>query len=162
MLRGVDAWSGRQAFASFPGAMELLEGVRSTTGVILEQVPYAIRNALFFFFLLFLMRVLIRSQWLAALAFGGLFAALSAIEGDAPAVDALVAFCYFATAAVAVLQWGLVSYAVGVFTSQMLTAVPATLDTSAWYFGNMLLVLAIAAAIPAWGLHTSLAGRPRP
>ena len=31
---------------------------------------------------------------------------------------------------------------------------PATLDSSAWYFGNMLTVLAVAVALASWGLYT--------
>jgi hypothetical protein len=37
--------------------------------------------------------------------------------------------------------------------------IPATLDTSAWYFGNMLLLIAITVALAGWGFYTSLGGR---
>jgi hypothetical protein len=155
LLRGVDLWTGRHGFASFPGAIELLEGLRSTSGLVLEKVPYALRNVLFYFFLLFLLRVLLRSQWAAVLAFGGLFALLGA-AGEDGWIGALMGFLYFATGAFAVLRWGLVSYAVGVFVSEMLINLPATLDTSAWYFGNMILLVAITVGLAAWALYTSV------
>jgi len=150
MFRGVDLLTARD-FANFPGATELLSGVRSTVGLVVEEVPYAIRNVLFYFFLLFLFRVLLRSAWAAVVAFGGMFALLSA-PGDARWIGALMAFVYFGLGAFVVLRWGLLSYAVGVFVSELLINLPATLDTSTWYFGNMLLLVAIAVALASWAV----------
>jgi hypothetical protein len=67
----------------------------------------------------------------------------------------------FARDAAAVLRWGLLSYAVGLFVSQLLLKTPATLDSSAWYFANMLTALAAAVALASWGLYTG-AGHRRP
>jgi serine/threonine-protein kinase len=157
MIRGVDLWSGGSELIGYPGDMELLSGMRSTVGLVLQGVPYAMRNVLFYFFLLFLFRVLLRNQWAAALAFGALFAALSVLgNDDHPWSSALLALVYFGTGAVAVLRWGLLSYAVGVFVSELLLKLPATLDTSAWYFGSVLAMVAIAAALASWGLYTSV------
>jgi hypothetical protein len=58
-----------------------------------------------------------------------------------------------------VLRWGLVSFAAGAFVSALLMDAPATLDASAWYFGNMLLLIAIAVGLTWWGLYTSVAER---
>jgi len=100
----------------FPGAIELLSGLRSTAGVVLEVAPYAMRNVLLFFFLLFVLRVLLRNQWIAALAFAGIFSVLGALGNeDRPWLDAILSFLYFGTGAVVVLRWGLLSYAVAHF-----------------------------------------------
>jgi hypothetical protein len=157
MIRGLDLWTGGKGFVSFPGSTELLSGLRSTAGQVLEEVPYAIRNVLLYFFLLFVLRVLLRNQWAAAAAFGGIFALLNALEnGDHRWIGALVGLLYFGSGAVAVLRWGLLSYAVGVFVSALLMNVPATLDTSAWYFGNMMLLIVITVALTTWGFFESL------
>jgi hypothetical protein len=138
-----------------PAATELLSGGRSTVGVILQGVPYALRNVLFNFFLLFLLRVVLGRQWLAAAAFVGLFALLGVVGDDGnPWVNAVVTVIYFGSGAVVVLRWGLLPYAVGVFVGELLLKVPATLDSSAWYFGNMLTVMAVAVALASWGLYT--------
>ncbi len=160
MIRGVDLANGGRALGEFPGAIELLSGLRGTLGVVLEQIPYAIRNVLLYFFLLFVLRVLLRNQWAAAIAFVGLFTLLSALgEEDTPWLGALMGFLYFGTGAIVVLRWGLLSYAVAHFVTAALVSVPATLDTSAWYFGNMLLLIAIIVALAAWAFYTSLGGR---
>ena len=53
----------------------------------------------------------------------------------------------------------LLSYAVGHFVTDMLMNITATLDGSAWYFGNMLVLLGIVVALAVWGFYTSLGGR---
>jgi serine/threonine-protein kinase len=160
MVRGIDLWSGGRGFVNFPGATEVLTGMRSTVGLMLQAVPYAMRNVLLFFFLLFLLRVLLRSQWAAAAAFATLFAVLSAVSSpETPRTSALITFLYFGSGAVAVLRAGLLSYAVGLFVSDLLLKLPATTDTSAWYFGNMLLFIVIPVGLTFWGLFTSMRGR---
>ena len=155
MIRLLDSWYGE--LGGYPGATELLTGMRSTMGVVLQGVPYAMRNVLLYFFLLFILRVVLRRQWAGAAAFAGLFALLGAAGNDGhPWINAAVGFAYFGTGALVVLRWGLLSYAVGIFVSELLTKLPATLDSSAWYFGNMLTIVAIAVALASWGLYTAV------
>jgi len=159
MVRGVDLVTGGKGIVDFPGAIELLSGLRSTSGVVVQAAQYAIRNVLLFFFLLFLLRLLLRSQWPAALAYAAAFGLLSALGDDHPWIGGLMGFLYFGSGAFAMLRWGLLTFAVGTFVSTLLMSTPATLDGSAWYFGNMLLLLAIVVALASWGLYTSISGR---
>ena len=57
------------------------------------------------------------------------------------------------------LRWGILPYVVATFTSQLLLDLPITRDASAWYFGNMALLLAIVVGLATWAFYTSLAGR---
>jgi hypothetical protein len=57
------------------------------------------------------------------------------------------------------VRWGLLSYAVAHFFSTLLIDLPATTDASAWYFGDVLLLLGVAVGLVAWGFYTSLGGR---
>jgi serine/threonine-protein kinase len=160
LLRLADLASAVAAYATFPGALELLSSPRSTAGVVFKEAPYAIRNVLLFFFLLFVLRRLLRSQWAAAIAFASFFAVLNALGNEnAPWISLLLGFLYFGSGAYAVLRWGLLSYAVGVFVGALLMDMPATLDTSAWYFGHVILIGATVLALAVWGLRTSVAGR---
>jgi hypothetical protein len=68
-------------------------------------------------------------------------------------------FLYFGSGAIVVLRWGLLSFAVAHFITAILVSLPATLDTSAWFFGNMLLLIAITVGLTGWGFYTSLGGR---
>jgi serine/threonine-protein kinase len=155
LVRLADRWSGENDLVGYPGATELLAGMRGTVGLIVQGVPYAMRNVLFYFFLLFVLRVVLRRQWPAAAAFAGGFTLLSALGNDGSAwVNGPVALAYFGSGAVVVLRWGLLSYAVGLFVSELLLKLPATLDPSAWYFGNMLLTLAVIVGLAAWSCYT--------
>jgi hypothetical protein len=160
MIRAVDQLGGSQAISDFPGAVEVLSGFRSTLGVLVEEAPSAVRNVLLFFFLLFALRVVLRNQWAAALAFTGIFTVLNALGNEQrPWIGALMGFLYFGSGAVVVLRSGLLAYAVGHFVSALIMNAPVTLDASAWFFGNMLLLAALPVALAAWGFYTSLGGR---
>jgi Protein kinase domain len=159
MIRTVVLFSSVNDLASFPGSTDVLSGLRGTFAATLQEVPYAIRNVFLYFFLLFVLRVVLRGQWRAALAFAGIFMVLNSLGSDDPWRGALVGFLYFGSAAFCVMRWGLVSYVTGAFVTATLFDAPPTLDTSAWYFGYMLLILAMAAGIATWGFYVSVGGR---
>ena len=160
MIRVLDLTTGSRAIADFPGETALLSGFRSTLGLVLSEAPYAIRNVLFFFFLLFVLRVLLRREWAAVLANGLLFALLDLLGNqNRPAIAALLTFIYFGSGAIVVVRWGLLAYAVGHFVTSLLMDIAATADASAWYFGNLLLLFGIVLGLAAWGFYTALGGR---
>jgi hypothetical protein len=159
MIRALDLLSRGETIASFPGSTEVLSGLRGTLGATLQEAPYAIRNVFLYFFLLFVLRIILRGQWRAAVAFGAIFMVLNALGSDHPWRGAVVGLLYFGSAAVAVLRWGLVSFVAGAFVTALLFDAPSTLDTSAWYFGYMLLILAIVIGLATWGFYVSVGGR---
>ena len=76
-------------------------------GAWLMNAPQGIRNALFFFFLIFLLRVLLRSQWLAAAGFVLIFTVLSTLENpNHPWIVGAAALLLWGLHAVVVLRWG--------------------------------------------------------
>jgi serine/threonine-protein kinase len=157
LIRSVARWANDAGdFADFPGSMAVLAGLRATVGRVLQDAPYALRNVLVFFFLLFMLRILLRSGWAANIAFASAFALLSAIgNAEAPIRNAVVGFLYFGSGAFVVLRWGLVSYVTGTFVTTLILNAPVTTDTSAWYFGNAALLLGIPVALAAWGAATA-------
>lgn len=159
LLRLLDVSGVGQVDPVFPGAYELLQGLRGTLGIVFEELPYAIRNAFFYFFLLFVLRVLLRGEWRAALAFAALFGVVSALTSAQPVVEGLTTFVYFGTGAVAILRLGLLPMAVGSLVLALLWDIPATFDTSSWYFANMVLLGAIVVTLAVWAAYTSTGGR---
>ena len=55
---------------------------------------------------------------------------------------------------------GLLAFVVGSFVSSLLFDVIPTRDSSAWYFGNSLFVLAVVAALTIWAFYTATGRRP--
>jgi serine/threonine-protein kinase len=138
---------------------EMLVGTRTVAGVVIQVTIYAIRSGLLFFFLFFLLRVLLRNQWAGAVAFASLFAALDALNSTDPLLAAATSFTYCMILAIAIVQWGLTSVAIGMMVANLVMNLPATTDLSAWYVGPIVGVLMIPVAVATWALYTSLGGR---
>ncbi len=137
---------------------EPLFGLRGMLGALLQQVPYAVRNSLFFLFLLFLLRVLLRKEWAAVLAFAAIFTALTTHPGSHAMLEIGVALPIEAIMAVVLLRWGLLAGAVAYWLDNILD-IPITTHTGAWYHGYAVAVLVVVAAMAGWALKTSMKGR---
>jgi hypothetical protein len=139
--------------------MEYLEGGRWVAGAWLANLIRSIRSTLVFFMALFLLRVLLRRAWLAAVAFVLVFSAQPLLASRYLALEGPVQLAIYSIAAVAVVRYGLVALAAGILTVNLLLSVPVTADLSSWYAGSMIFVFASVLALAAWGFHTSLAGQ---
>ncbi len=141
------------------GSTDVLLGIRSTLAVGFKSIPHGIRETLIFFFLIFLLRVLLRNQWLASAGFALIFSALEYFQSRHPVFDGLMALVVYGVVAFIVLRFGLLAMTVYIFVEILLNSVQPTLHTSAWYMGNNLFLLACVVALAAWGFRTSIAGR---
>src|ERR1700719_1431819 len=139
--------------------LDFLEGTRATFAVWLGNVVAALFGLLIFFFLLVLLRVLVRNRWLAAAIFIVLFAAPKVLGSDHPWIDGPVWMVIYAIAAFAVVRFGLIVLAMAVFTANVLLNVPYTLDFSAWYAPGVICVQLSFLALAVWGFYLALAGQ---
>ena len=160
LFRSIAAMNG-DGSVNFPGEVDILLGLRSTIGVVLQEAIYAIRNVLMYFFILFALRMLLRSQWAAIIAFTAFFTVLNALGNDRVWLGGVIGLLYFGTAAFVIVRFGgLLAFVVGAFVSSLLFDVVITLDSSAWYFGSNILVLAVVAALAIWAFYTATGRRP--
>jgi hypothetical protein len=160
LLRGIAAVDANSEF-NFPGDVDLLLGLRSTIGVVLQELLYAIRNVLFYFFVLFVLRIMLRSQWVAMIGFTAFFTLLNALGNDRAWLGALIGLLYFGTAALVIVRFGgLLAFGVSAFVSALLFDVILTLDSSAWYSGNTVFVVAVVVALAVWAFYTATGRRP--
>ena len=140
-------------------SLDYLIGGRYALGAWLIHIPGAIEGTLLFFFLLFVLRVLLRKEWLAAVVFVALWVALKSLGSDYPWIDVSAWALLYGVAAIVAFRFGFVALAVGLFVTDMLLNVPLTLDFSYWYATNTLLPLLSVAALAFWGFYNSLAGQ---
>ena len=138
---------------------EVLAGARGTLATCLSGGAHAIRETLFFFFLIFLLRVVLRNQWVAAAAFALIFAALNLSSASHPILDGAAAFLIVGGFAFVVLRWGVLALAITLLVSNLVGNAPMTAHSSAWYFPSAVFMLACAVALTAWAFHTAIAGR---
>jgi serine/threonine-protein kinase len=140
-------------------ATEYLLGGREALGTWLYRVPESIFVALEFFFLLLGLKVLLRKDWIAAIAFVAIFTGLNS-GGSYRAVEIPVHIVVYAIAVLIVYRFGLVPLAVAIFTVDMLSNVPFSADFSTWYMSSSIFALLSVAALAGWGFYLSLAGQP--
>jgi serine/threonine-protein kinase len=139
---------------------EYLVGGRAALGAWLVQIPTSLLATLEFFFVLFGLKLLLRKNWIAAVAFVAIFTGLQALGSPHLKVDLPVLVLVYAVAVVIVHRYGLVPLAAAIFTVNLLANVPFSADFSAWYMTSSLLALASVVAIAAWGFYHSLGGQP--
>jgi serine/threonine-protein kinase len=142
-----------------PGSTDVLMGLRSTLAVFFRSFPHGIRDTLLFFFVIFILRVLLRNQWLATAGFILIFSTLQYLQSSHPIEDTVASIVVFVLIAGLVFRFGLLALSAFIFVGQLVNYTQVTASTSAWYFGHDLLLLGSVVALAAWGFHTSVAGR---
>jgi len=124
-----------------------------------------ILGGLAFFFLLFLLRVVLRKTWLAAVVFvailtpGVAAGALPSISSSEHLLTAITLAIFCSTLAFALIRFGLVVTFVGYFVSNAFQTIPYTLDFSTWYASHVFFEILSIIALAAWGFYTSLGGQ---
>jgi serine/threonine protein kinase len=140
---------------------ELLSNLdaRGLTASLLHWLIIAFLVGMLFTFILMLLRVLLRQQWLAAAAFVLLGASFA--FGDAhPAIRAVGEISFFTLFAATLLRFGgLLPIIVCLFVGNTLGGFPIA-DFSTWYASTTVFVLVVFLALTAYAFHTAVAGRP--
>jgi len=141
------------------GNTEFLEGFPESVAIGLVNIVGSIRTTLIFFFLVVLLRVVVKNRWVAAVLFALLFTVPKVLGSDHPMIETPVWFTVYGIAAFAVVRFGLITLAMGVLTVDVLINVPMTVDFSYWFAGRSLCVVLGFVLVAAWGFYTSLAGQ---
>ena len=150
----------RMGAAPFLGQSEFLLGGRTALGAWLTQATTSILGTLQFFFLLLGLKVVLRKDWLAAIAFVALFALPRGLTSSHVGVELPAEILVYSIAVLIVFRFGLIPLAVAIFTVNMAANLPFSSDLSAWYMVVSVLALLSVAALAAWGFYHSLAGQP--
>lgn len=126
---------------------------------MLAQFATALFVSLFTLFLFFVLRLAVRSDWIALPLFA-LFAGSTRIGGITSwaAVPVLIAGGTLRT--FTLVRIGLVAAIVDSFEWTLFVASPMTLQTSAWYSSAGYVSLGIVGAMAIYGFKTALGGRP--
>jgi predicted Ser/Thr protein kinase len=151
-------------FGTMPSAtvipMSLL-GVRGAVAGFLVIIPDCVLLALVWFVLMFILRTVLRRDWLAAAVLVMLYMALKWFATPAsPLLAALFTAVQTTLLVVVMLRFGLVALIASSFVFEMLLLFPITPDFSVWYGGASLFALLSMAAVAAYAFHSSLAGHP--
>ncbi len=142
------------------GQAEFLEGGRQALGAWLLQAVTSVIGTLQFFFLLFGLKMLLRKEWLAAIAFVAIYALPKGLTSSHVAVELPTMILVYVVAVIIVFRFGLIPLAVAIFSINMAGELPFSSDFSAWYMTPSLLALLSILVLAAWGFYHSLGGQP--
>jgi hypothetical protein len=146
-----------------PGIMPRLAALVSLpkfASLYLEHVLDAITAGLIFLLLFFLLRVVLRREWLAGIAFVMLFAGVKGLSGGHPLLEVSVDVLIYGIAVVLLLRYGFLAVIVCLFVTDTMAALAFTTDFGAWYGTPSLLTVLSLIALAVFAFRTSTSGKP--
>jgi serine/threonine-protein kinase len=141
------------------GGVDSLLGLRYLAAGFVGQLASSVGSVFASFFMMFLLRVVLRKQWLAAAAFVALWVAQTTLSRDELWTIPFEVVVY-GVFALLVLRYGIVPLIVSVLTADCLLNAPITLDFSSWYIASSLVSLLLFLGIALYGFRCTLAGKP--
>jgi serine/threonine-protein kinase len=166
----VPKWTGQPPPLPLIWGMQGLNGGRWAFGQLFVVQLVGLSAPLGHFLLVLLLRIVLRKQWLAGVAYCAILAVSSAAQFSVPGADApslaligygaLVGVLSAGILLILLMRFGLVAAAGCFLMMNFLAAYPITLDPSAPYFPTSLFALAVAAALSGTAYFVALGGRP--
>jgi len=136
-----------------------LEGLRGSLATLVYQATQSISTALAIFFLFFLMRLIFRKNWIAAIATVLLFC-LPSLGATNPAIDFLFSLPIIALLLLILLRFGLLALATAVMAQGLSDFMPITMPLTAWYAEGGVFAMIALVLLAAYGFHVARAGKP--
>ena len=154
----VPLWLGYPPVQPRTGPTWQFLGARTTLADISHMLIVDSFFWLTFLFVLVLLRVLLRKEWIA-IAIMLLFPALGIIGSRDPGLSVSV-LVFSGVAVFLLLRFGLLALVANYIVWYLLTNFPLTIQGSAWYAGISLIAILLMAAITFYGFYISLGDRP--
>jgi len=158
-LNRVFSWQAGNPIALLVPDWFMLNGTGPFIGAVLAQFATGAFVSLFLLFVLFVLRVAVRSDWIALPLFA-LLAGASRVGGVMSWASVPVIIAGGALRTFALVRIGLAAVVVDGFVWTLFASSPMTLQTSAWYSSAGYVSLGIVGAMAIYGFKTALAGRP--
>lgn len=166
VLLGVFEYADNVLLPLFGGApprpgtpsMDSLLGIRQTLGSVFAYTWYFVLYSLAIFFILFLVRLLVRKDWIAAVVVVFL-GAITNPEGDFW-MTFLGAAVIWLSIYLVLRRFGLLALVVGLVVQNMLVLFPMTTHLSRWYTTGAIVGMTVIISIALFALHSALAGQP--
>ena len=136
-------------------APQLMPATAGWVALWSSNTVFAVGGALSCLFLLTLLLLIVRLQWLAALICIGLMSVGLALPGatfSAVVLSAFIVCC--------VIRFGLLSTAALAYVTNIATAFPPPAKLSAWYSGPAVVAAASIVALTFFAFHATVLGKP--
>jgi hypothetical protein len=155
----VPSWLGHLPPRPFFGPRSMFLGARMIIADSSSTLIGAPFTWLAFLFVLFLLRVLLRKDWAAAIAFVLLGTVANAAAGQPSPAAVVFSLILFSLFVFLMMRFGLLTLVTNFVVWSILTNFPLATHGSAWYAGISLAGILLMAAIVFYAFYTSLGGR---
>lgn len=136
-----------------------LEGLRGSLATLVYQATQSLSTALAIFFLFFLMKLIFRRNWIAAIATVLLFC-LPSLGATNPSIDFLFSIPVIAVFLLILLRFGLLALAATVMAEGLADFMPITTPLNAWYAEGGVFAMMALVLLAAYGFQVARAGKP--
>ena len=145
-----------------PNATDLgqLLGLTSVADITAYHAMQGIFGGLILFFFFFVLRTILRQQWLAGVAFVLFFVVTQSLNDSHPLLAAISYAIVYSMIVPMLLRFGLVSFVVTVFVVNLTQALPFTLSFSAWYGTGSVVFIIVVAGLALLACRKALGGQP--
>ncbi len=133
-------------------------GARGIGFVLEYHLSEAIGGGLVFLLLLFVLRAVLRNQWLAAVGFVLLMTVVRSLQAPHAVISALFWMLIWGIIVTITLRFGLFALMLTTCVLDTLSESLLTADFTAWYGGSSLAMVVMLAALALWGFRLSLRG----
>jgi hypothetical protein len=158
LLWFVPSWLGYPPPLPASGPQSVFLGARMMVAHVAAALMFAPILWLALLFVLFLLRALLRKEWVAAVAWVLLFAIFFPLTHDP--VGLAGALIFSSLAVLVMIRFGLLALVANFMVVSILQDSPLTTQMSSWYAGLSLVGILLMAAMAFYGFYTSLGGRP--
>ena len=161
LIYPVASWIGAPQEQPFVGGMlHMFLGARAVVAFTPFCVVICMFYSLALLFTLFLLRVLLRSEWAAVVVLLLTLTARDALRSDSLLLGGIFSALGWGIFLFLLVRFGLLATAVAVLFKVVFVLFPVTTQLSAWYSGIGLTGLALLLGLTVYAFHTSLGGRP--
>jgi serine/threonine-protein kinase len=136
----------------------ILLGARNLMGAALIAISNTIVQVLVAFFVLFLMRSLLRREWLVAPVYIGWFALIGMWDSSAPVIDVVFSLALSALTYAVITRVGFLAMLVALYVQFLLIESPLTNDFSLWYAGPTIFAALLVSGMAAYGASIAIKG----
>jgi Protein kinase domain/zinc-ribbon domain len=136
-----------------------LENLRGSFASVLGQISSSLLAALVIFFLFFVIRLVIRRNWLAAVLMALVFT-IPSLGAQNPLIDALFTAPFFLIYLYILYRFGLVALTALYFVDQLADNLPIAMPLTAWQHEGGVVAILVILGVALYGLQVSRAGKP--
>jgi hypothetical protein len=156
----VPLWTGKTPDAPNRG-LDLIQfnGLKIVFADFMLNFTIFVFIAFAVFFLFFLVRLIVRREWLAAVIVTLLFSVQN-LFGHHPVLGFTAGVVSMALVFLVLIRFGFLPLVVGMTLDNVLEAFPLTAHLSAWYAEPTIFVFAVLIAVAIFSFYTSLSGKP--